>query len=346
MGLRILHSADWHLDSPFGGFSPEQRDFLRRKQREIPGKVAELARRENCDLVLLAGDLFDGKPSRETVNLVKQALENCGVPVFLSPGNHDFCGPGSPWLEETWPENVHIFTGGMESVSLPELNCRIWGAGYQSMDCPPLLEDFQADGPEAHQIGLFHADPTATNSPCCPITSGQIRRSGLTYLALGHIHKAGYLRAGDTLCAWPGCPMGRGWDEIGDKGLCLVILEEKARIQPILLDLPCFYRLEGESSEIEAQLPAVENEHFYQITLLGDQSSDITRLKKKAARFPNLVLTDKREAPLDPWADCGEDSLRGIYFRRLRELSREDSNALLAAEISRKLLEGREVRLP
>ena len=149
MGLRILHSADWHLDSPFGGFSPEQRDFLRRKQREIPGKVAELARRENCDLVLLAGDLFDGKPSRETVNLVKQALENCGVPVFLSPGNHDFCGPGSPWLEETWPENVHIFTGGMESVSLPELNCRIWGAGYQSMDCSPLLEDFQADGPEA-----------------------------------------------------------------------------------------------------------------------------------------------------------------------------------------------------
>ena len=38
MGLKILHSADWHLDSPFAGFTEEQRQLLKEEQRRIPGK--------------------------------------------------------------------------------------------------------------------------------------------------------------------------------------------------------------------------------------------------------------------------------------------------------------------
>ena len=91
MGLKILHSADWHLDSPFAGFTEQQRQFLKEAQRKIPGKIAELCRKEDCDLVLLAGDLFDGEARKETVDLLKRELENCGVPVLIAPGNHDFC---------------------------------------------------------------------------------------------------------------------------------------------------------------------------------------------------------------------------------------------------------------
>ena len=134
MGLKILHSADWHLDSPFAGFSPEQRQFLREEQRALPGKIVDLCRRENCDLMLLAGDIFDGEASRETLEVLKEALERSCVPVMIAPGNHAFCAPGSPWLEETWPKNVYIFTGAMESICLPELSCRVYGAGYRSVD--------------------------------------------------------------------------------------------------------------------------------------------------------------------------------------------------------------------
>ena len=346
MGIKILHSADWHLGSPFGSFLPDQREFLQGQMAAIPQKIARLVKEEACDLVLLAGDLFDGIPSRDTVEAVMAALADCAVPVFLSPGNHDYCGPGSPWLEEAWPENVHIFTAGMESVSLPELDCRVWGAGYQSMDCPGLLENFRAEGEETYQIGILHADPTTANSPNCPVTAAQIRRSGLTYLALGHIHKAGTIRSGDTLCGWPGCPMGRGWDETGDKGIYLVTVDADVKIRPVSLDLPRFFRLEAEAEELEALLPAVENGDFYQITLTGTTDTDVASLKERMARFPNLTWTDKREAPVDLWADCENDTLRGLYFRKLREKCQEDANARLAAEISRKLLEGREVRLP
>ena len=75
MGLKILHSADWHLDSPFAGFSQSQRELLKREQRKIPGKVADLCRREECDLVLLAGDLLDGQAGRETLDILKKELK-------------------------------------------------------------------------------------------------------------------------------------------------------------------------------------------------------------------------------------------------------------------------------
>lgn len=351
MGLKILHSADWHLDSAFVSFSEEQRERLRQAQREIPGMIAQLVRRENCDLVLLSGDLFDGEASRESIDLAKSALADCGVPVFISPGNHDFCAPGSPWLEESWPENVRVFTGGMESVVVPELNCRVYGAGYKNMDCPALLEDFQADGTEKYQLAVLHGDPTVSNSPYCPITAAQVRNSGLDYLALGHIHRAGAFRSGATLCAWPGCPMGRGWDETGEKGVCIVTLEDTARIHAVSLDTICFYAREVEigddaAAALEAALPAVGNGDFYRVTLTGCGDADMEALKKQFAQFPNLELRDQTEAPIDLWAGVGEDTLQGVYFRKLRQISETDPRAKLAAEISRRLLEGREVRLP
>ena len=354
MGLKILHSADWHLDSPFASLSPEQRTMLRRAQLELPGKISALCRREHCDLMLLAGDLFDGPWTRDSADALKQALADCGVPVFISPGNHDYVGPDSPWVRETWPENVYIFRGDLESVAVPELQCRVYGAGFTSMDSPSLLEGFQAEGSERWCVAVLHGDPAVTTSPCNPVTAAQVRGSGLDYLALGHIHRAGAFRAGSTLCGWPGCPMGRGWDETGEKGVYLVNIEETADIQRISLNLPCFYQQEVDVGEdpleaLEAVLPGAGSEDFYRITLTGRGNPDLDGLYSALGRFPNLELRDRTRAPMDLWADVGEDSLRGRYFRILQQASENPETreqAILAAEISRMLLEGREVTLP
>ena len=351
MGLKILHSADWHLDSAFVSFSEEQRQSLKEAQGKIPGKIAELCRKENCDLVLLSGDLFDGAATRESIERVQQALKDCGVPVFISPGNHDFCGDGSPWLEESWPENVKVFTGALESVVIPELDCRVYGAGYKSMDCPALLEDFHAEGTEKYQVAVLHGDPTVSNSPYCLITAAQVRNSGLDYLALGHIHKAGAFRAGATLCAWPGCPMGRGWDELGEKGCCIVTLEDTDELRPVVMDTLKFFEKElniggNAAAALEGLLPAAGSEDFYRISLTGYGEADTEKLKAQLGKWPNVELRDMTETPVDIWEDVDADSLRGVYFRMLRQLSEENPNAVLAAEISRKLLEGRQVRLP
>lgn len=354
MGLKILHSADWHLDSPFAGFREDQRQLLKEEQRKIPGKIADLCRRENCDLVLLAGDIFDCDASRETLDLLKRELKRCGVPVLIAPGNHDFCVPGSCWLEESWPENVYVFTGGLESVTIQDLNCRIYGAGYQSMDCPALLEGFKAEGDETYCLAVLHGDPTQKNSSYNPITAAQVRLSSLDYLALGHVHKAGAFRSGATLCAWPGCPMGRGWDETGEKGVCIVTIGQETDIQAVSLDTLCFYDLQVDVSDdalaaVESVLPVLGSQDFYRITLTGFGKVDMADLKRKLSRFPNLELRDRTEPPMDVWGAAGEDTLEGLYFGMLRKtLEREpekEKTVQLAAEISRKLLLGKEVTL-
>ena len=97
------------------------------------------------ELVLLSGDLLDSNAGyRETAEMLRDALALMDAHVFIAPGNHDHLSPTSPYLTEAWPENVHIFKKQqIERVELPSLSLSVYGAGFQSMDCPALLEDFR-----------------------------------------------------------------------------------------------------------------------------------------------------------------------------------------------------------
>ena len=51
--MKILHTADWHLGKWLDNISrlPEQKEVL--------NEICEIAEREDVDVVLIAGDLFD-----------------------------------------------------------------------------------------------------------------------------------------------------------------------------------------------------------------------------------------------------------------------------------------------
>ena len=353
--IKILHSADWHLDAPLQGFQPEPRQTLQAALLSIPGKIAAICKQEQCDLVLLSGDLFDGAYTKESFYALKNALEEIAVPVFITPGNHDYCGVSSPYLSELWPDHVHIFTRSVvESVALPQLDCRIYGAGYTGMECPGLLENFAITGTEQYHIGIFHADPATTDSPYSPVTRQQIAASGLDYLALGHIHKGGEIFAGNTLCRWPGCPMGKGYDEEGEKGVVIAQIGDAATTRFLPLDTPRFYDWYVEAQEdtvaaLDQILPPLGNDNFYRITLTGpSEKPDLPALTREFSRFPNLLLRDNTQPPLDIWGSAGEDSLEGTYFKILRDQLRDADETqrrriLLAARISKQILNGQEV---
>lgn len=347
--IKILHSGDWHLDAPLQGKTAEQAHFLRRELLKIPQKLAGICKAENCDLVLLSGDLFDGTYTQESYRTVYAALQQMGVPVFIAPGNHDYISPDSPYEKEVWPENVHIFRKQqIEWVDLPGL--RVYGAGFQSMDCPGLLEGFRAEG---YAVGVFHGDPTQVSSPYNPVTKNQVLQSGLCYLALGHVHKGDSFMAGDTLCAWAGCPMGRGWDEEGEKGALVVSLEETAQAKFVPLDTPKFYDLSVDFSKgVGSVLPAVPGNDFYRVTLTGEaEQVDLEALRKAYGAFPNLILRDETCKPVDPWENAGQDNFEGVYFGILKQMlesadAEEKERILLAAKLSRQILDGQEVAMP
>ena len=350
--IKLLHSADWHMDSPIQGRTPEQTQLLRQALLRLPQQVAAAAMTQGCDLMLLSGDLFDGPASPESITALRSALEEVRIPVFITPGNHDPLG--SVWRSQVWPKNVHIFTGSaMESIVPEGLNCRIYGAAFTGPEAPGMLEGFRAQCDEQYAIGILHGDPTQASSPYCPITADQIASSNLDYLALGHIHKGDSLRAGKTLCAWPGCPMGRGFDELEEKGVLIVTMDGDVDAKFLPLDTPRFHDWEcSAGKDVEAalshMLPATGNQDFYRITLTGEsEAPELDTLQQKFSRFPNLSLRDHTVPPLDVWGSAGEDSLEGVYFDMLRQqLEEHPDTAQLAARISRQILEGLEVTLP
>ncbi len=356
--IKILHSADWHLDAPMSGHSPEQRERLRRESRKIPGKIARLCKTEGCDLLLLAGDLFDGPYTKDSMTAVRSALEGLDIPVLITPGNHDFYQENSPYVQEEWPKNVHIFTKPeIQALPMPELDCVIYGAGYTAMDCKALLKGFCAEGDARWHIGVLHGDPNTLTSPYCPITKAQVQESGLDYLALGHIHKGGSFRSGEVLCAWPGCPMGHGFDELGAKGVIIATLDEGVSATFLPLDTPCFYDEEIEAGDDPAEslatlLPDLDSSDFYRITLTGYSAGvDLAALERRFAHIPNLILRDETRPEMDLWSGLGEDTLEGTYFGILHKSANSDSETLsrrarLAARISRQILDGQEVKLP
>jgi DNA repair protein SbcD/Mre11 len=85
--VRLLHTGDWHVGRAIRGRSrtEEFADAL----REIVG----IARQENVDAVLLAGDVYDHRsPTPEADALVFEALvklHEASIPVVAIPGNHD-----------------------------------------------------------------------------------------------------------------------------------------------------------------------------------------------------------------------------------------------------------------
>ena len=350
--IKILHSADWHLDAPLLLRDPELSQTL----AGIPEQIAALCKKEGCDLMLLAGDLFDGACDPATVQNLKRILGEVGVPVFISPGNHDFVSADSPWIREIWPDNVHIFTRpALESVVLEKVDLTVYGAGYTAMDCPGLLAGFTPQTATRYHIGLLHADPTQAASAYCPVTRQQIQASGLHYLALGHIHKADTLRAGKTLCGWPGCPMGRGYDETGEKGVFIVTLDDNVQTRFVPLDGLRFYDLEVTAGDdpaaaLDRVLPAFGSRDFYRITLTGPCSPfDPDELLRP--EFPHLVLRNRTVPPVDVWGSADLDTFEGRYFKLLQDKmadadEEEKQRILLAAEISRRILDGQEVILP
>ena len=355
--IKLLHAADLHLDSRFAGLSPERAAERRAEQRSLLYRLVQECNDRACDLLLLAGDIFDGAHVyRDTVEALIDALSSCRAPVFIAPGNHDWLSPGSPYRTERWPENVHIFRSQtVESVTLEPLGCRVYGAGFCQELCAGLLEGFSAPDDGLFHLMVLHGDATG-GADYNPVTKAQIEASNLDYLALGHIHRRGELQVGKTLCAWPGCMMGRGFDECGEKGVLEVTVDGAGcRTEFVPLGARRYEILEVPAGDnplgsVEAALPADTGSDTYRIVLTGEcDAPDLAALRAALHdRFYALELVDRTQPPLALWAAAGEDSLKGQFLARLKERcdaadESERQTVLLAARYALSIFEGREV---
>lgn len=329
--IRFLHAADLHLDSPFEGLRAGKAAVRRAEQRQLLQRMADLVHKEQLQLVLLPGDLLDSDLSyAETGEALCACLRQMAVPVFIAPGNHDWYSAHSPYARLPLPENVHVFKRNeIEAVTLPSLGVRVYGAAYTGQESPPLLQGFRASG-EGLKLLCLHGEVTKQPSPYAPIREEELAASGLDYAALGHIHKAsGLLKAGSTWYSWPGCPEGRGFDECGEKTVSIVELDETScRLRPVSVALRRYEKLRVNVTgsdpllAVHSQLPDDTARDIYRIVLCGEVDSppDLQRLQLNMSElFYALQLRDETRLRQSVWDRAGEDSLRGLFLKKLRE---------------------------
>ena len=110
MAVKVLHCADFHMDSPFDALPEDKAAERRREQRRLLWQIANIANEKKADVVLMSGDLFDSNISYyETQEALLSALGSISAEIFISPGNHDYFCPKSPYSFLKFPKNVHIF---------------------------------------------------------------------------------------------------------------------------------------------------------------------------------------------------------------------------------------------
>jgi len=335
--IKILHGADFHLDSPFDSLPEEKAVRRRAEQRQLVSDMVRLAEAERVDAIVLSGDLLDsGRSYHETGEVLTEAFGRVKIPVFIAPGNHDYYSVNSPWAVLKFPSNVYIFKSVMpEKVDLPGCAGTIWGAAFTAAGSVPVLPEKENLDPARVNIMAVHGTVGGPDGRYNPISEPDIARTGLDYLALGHVHTYGGLqRAGDTFWAYPGCPEGRGFDETGQKGVLITELEKgAARCRFVPLGKRAYMILQADLSGAEAYeavlaavlaaIPEADGGgNICRILLTGEFSGrlDLIKLEEAVAdRFFHVTIRDNTKIKRDIWAQAEEDTLKGLFLRKMRD---------------------------
>ncbi len=370
--MKLLHTADLHLDSPFAGSEAIHAEERRDVGRRVLAKIFELAKSEQCDLILIAGDLFDGKyVTPETQALCLRLFREAACPVVLAPGNHDPYWEGSFYGRRDLPENVYVFSSGtLQCFAFPSLNAKVFGYAFSSA---ALTERPLANAPVPEEDGAIrllcaHADTASPVSRYAPLTEGDALRLGIQYGALGHIHNPPQPTEQERVpLRYPGIPQGRGYDETGDGQVLIVTVEQEGvtEIRPISVfeerfleeevDLTLCADLQAVRStlrQIMEPLAETQGTHL-RLTLTGSVPSEwqeklLSWEQAEKGALAELILVD-RTVPFTDGAYLEQDvTVKGAFYRSLYpKLTHEDpamrARAQKALQIGLAALEGRRI---
>ncbi len=223
--VKFLHTADWQMGAKskqLGSKASNARELRLQSVRNI----VNVAKRENVDFILIAGDLFedsnvDDSIVRSTVEIINDFEP---IPTFVIPGNHDPFVPAGIWERTSWKgigDHVHLLYEQKEVEFRQDLvlyPCPLkqkMGRGDPTEWIPQREE-----GDRRIRIGLAHGSLDFIKEPNFPIAVDRPERSGLDYLALGDWH--GFFRKGKAV--YSGTPEQTSYTEKNSGNVAIVTI--------------------------------------------------------------------------------------------------------------------------
>ena len=370
--MKIMHLADFHLDSAFSGFDKVAADEKRAQLVKCFERALDIADERGVSLILIAGDLFDTPfCSAATKNAVFEAIRNARVPVVIAPGNHDFYTKNGTYAAGNLPENAYVFTSDeLGRFDFDALGVSVIGYAFTSdrYEKNPLSGEVPLSE-ENVNILCAHADLGSPLSKYAPLGTGAIARCGFAYAALGHVHKPQQpTTSGASLIAYSGFAQGRSFDETGDGGALIIDLDtdsKTASYERVILstfsyeiaelDVTGAERDEDVTCAIEnlIELRKYGKHTALRVILGGSLASDYTpncgRLCAggEALGLALLQIKDRTGGTLDADALETDVSIRGGVYRALKaglcsDDEAERHKATLALKFALSALDSRE----
>lgn len=328
--MKLIHTADLHLDSPLANFSAAQAKERRAELLDTFRRMAEFADEEGVFAVLIAGDLFDSAKQvrKRTVKMILETVALYpNIQFCYLAGNHD---GGARLFDNagTIPENLHFFGEQWTSYE--------WDGVTITAAQNPVPEALALDPGKANVV-LLHGQVTDTFSASGEeIPLRAYAEKGIDYLALGHIHSFAEYRVDDRAVAcYSGTPEGRGFDECGEKGFVLLELAPgkrpqtrfvpfaKRTLHEIRLDLSgCTTQAELEHRAEEALAPIPVTD-LVKLTVCGevdpDFEPDYHRIDRYLSeRFWFARRKDESALLIRPEDYQNDRSLKGEFIRLVR----------------------------
>jgi DNA repair protein SbcD/Mre11 len=157
--MRILHTSDWHVGKVLKGQNRHEEHI------KVLGQVVEIARKEQPDLVIIAGDLYDtAAPSPDATRVVTRALSalrQTGAQVVAIGGNHDN-GPALDALRP-WAEAAGITLRGSVRDNPDELlitGVTAGGEKWQLVAVPFLSQRYAIRAAEMYDLSAAETQQT------------------------------------------------------------------------------------------------------------------------------------------------------------------------------------------
>ena len=121
--MKFLHISDLHIGLRLCEVS------MNGEIVHLLNEITEIARRENCEAVVIAGDIYDrANPSAEAARVFDDfvtALANAGIAVLAVSGNHDSPERVAYLARLTEERGVYfsqVFDGEMQKVMIGNVN--------------------------------------------------------------------------------------------------------------------------------------------------------------------------------------------------------------------------------
>jgi DNA repair exonuclease SbcCD nuclease subunit len=258
--VRFVHAADVHLDSPLRGLAryPEApHERVRSATRRAFEALIELCLEERADLLILAGDLYDGEWRDHATGLFlhKQLarLKETRTHVVTLRGNHDAASRLTRQLALP-PHVKELAARKPETVLFEELGVAVHG---QSFANAAVTEDLAANYPDPvpgfFNIGVLHTalDGREGHDRYAPTSVSVLVDKGYGYWALGHVHQREVVRENPWI-VYPGNLQGRHARELGAKGATLVEVEAQRgqvrSVEHVALDVVRWAQVEVSAS--------------------------------------------------------------------------------------------------